>query len=57
MKYEAKNKAITLFMYLLFVLNHVNCDLPVHCLAKDIKGEWIFFHSLDLKDTQQSCGH
>jgi len=40
-------------LFLLFLLiNRANTDLPVHCLAKDIKGEWLLIKSTDLKDNQ-----
>lgn len=32
-------KIILLFLSLL----KVKCDLPVHCIAKEIAGEWEFF--------------
>jgi hypothetical protein len=35
----------------------VKADLPVHCLAKHIKGEWTFYLSDDSSQTQKSCGH
>jgi hypothetical protein len=37
------------------------CDLPVHCLAKDIEGLWSFFVSkpfpLDSEASEYRCGH
>lgn len=49
MKYEAKR---LLVLMQILVLTIIRCDLPVHCLAKDIRGEWTLFRSTDLKDIQ-----
>jgi len=41
MKYEVKSRIlISIWMIMVGI---VRSDLPVHCLAKDIKGEWSLF--------------
>ena len=32
-------------------------DLPVHCIASDISGEWEFYMSKEESKIQPSCGH
>ena len=34
-----------------------NCDLPVHCLARDIAGTWQFKMEIGTTQTQKACGH
>ena len=38
MKYEVKGVLVIIWM---MMLGNVRSDLPVHCLAKDIKGQWV----------------
>jgi len=54
MKYEVKKLLVLIW---LLAVGTVRSDLPVHCLAKDIRGEWVLLRSTDLRDSQQECGH
>merc|ERR1712195_249980 len=41
--FQAMETAASLrLMAVMALLSMVLCDLPVHCLHKDIKGEWLF---------------
>ena len=48
-----------LFFVFLFtiVINKINCDLPVHCLAKSIEGYWLIHMSNNDGDHNLKCGH
>jgi len=36
----------------------VKCDLPVHCIAREIHGQWNIIASENLVNiTKQDCGH
>lgn len=45
-----------LLIFLFFLITTIKCDLPVHCLAKNIAGKWKFFLS-NSYSTFQQCGH
>jgi hypothetical protein len=45
-----------LFLFLVMIFT-VRCDLPVHCLAKQIQGVWDFYIYPDSSTIQLSCGH
>jgi len=49
-------KYIVLILIILKVA-HIKCDLPVHCIAIDIAGEWTFYVSKTSSQDQPSCGH
>eukprot|EP00742_Colponemidia_sp_Colp-10_P000741 GILJ01000804.1.p1 GENE.GILJ01000804.1~~GILJ01000804.1.p1 ORF type:complete len:559 (+),score=64.67 GILJ01000804.1:63-1679(+) len=40
-----------------FIAPIVKADLPVHCLATDIAGEWVFFMGPAGGDSSTPCGH
>ncbi len=48
------------FFKLVFIsalLQYLKADLPVHCIAKDIEGTWVFFIDPKTDQQQMSCGH
>ncbi len=49
-------KYIVILLLILKVAK-INCDLPVHCIAIDIAGEWTFYISKVSSQDQPSCGH
>jgi C1A family cysteine protease len=51
-----------LIFLILFLISYANADLPVHCLVKDIQGDWIIRiqnEKFDAKpeDHKTTCGH
>jgi len=50
-------KIIIYSLIVIVNIRRIVCDLPVHCLAKDISGEWLLNKQGILSNEQQSCGH
>lgn len=40
MNIEANKKLLKVIVVLVSLLALSSCDLPVHCMPKDIKGKW-----------------
>lgn len=52
-----KDKICLLVIAALSILNTINCDLPSHCLASQIEGQWKLYLGNNHYDSNLSCGH
>ena len=50
-------KCVYLFLVVSLLLRQGTCDLPVHCMAKAIQGEWRFLLGGDSDQSLPTCGH
>jgi hypothetical protein len=46
-----------LVITLIYLINFVNTDLPVHCLIAQIEGDWLIHMSDNHSDNDINCGH
>ena len=45
------------FLFIIFLIKSINCDLPVHCLKHQTIGEWTIFLSSPIDSKYVKCGH
>ena len=50
-------KFIIILILALIAINQSKCDLPVHCLAKNIEGVWLLHMTNNSGDNSIKCGH
>lgn len=51
---------IIYFLFICIFISQLKADLPVHCLARNIQGEWslyVYTNSSGLTLNIESCGH
>jgi hypothetical protein len=44
-------------LIVVMVVNKIKSDLPVHCIAREIKGRWVITASSRLVSMDKKCGH